>query len=218
MLFQEHHQAHLDALNGAIKGAGGDEVTEANQAVFDALVEPAVDAAKAEADIVQARPRPRAGGRPDLRLRRRRAQRTGAALDDHDDRRHRGPPRRGPPGGRPGRVAARRLPRRAGLLPGRQPARRHRRRGAVRLAQPRLLRREAPVPSGAGVSCFRALSRCGRCGGRRRAPRCRRTRWRPGLATRPRCRARAPARSGSGRACRRRRGSRSAAACSTDEW
>jgi hypothetical protein len=53
MLFQEHHQAHLDALNGAISGAGGDEVTEQNQAVFDALVAPAVAAAKAEADIVK---------------------------------------------------------------------------------------------------------------------------------------------------------------------
>ena len=53
MLFQEHHQAHLDALNGAIKGAGGEEVTEQNQAVFDALVAPAVAAAKAEADIVK---------------------------------------------------------------------------------------------------------------------------------------------------------------------
>lgn len=52
-LFQGHHQAHLDALNGAIKGAGGQEVTEQNQAVFDALVAPAVGAAKAEADIVQ---------------------------------------------------------------------------------------------------------------------------------------------------------------------
>lgn len=53
MLFQEHHQAHLDALNGAISGAGGDEVTEQNQAVFDALVAPGVAAAKAEADIVK---------------------------------------------------------------------------------------------------------------------------------------------------------------------
>ena len=52
-LFQEHHQAHLDALNGAIKDAGGEEVTEQNQAVFKALVEPAVSAAKAEADIVK---------------------------------------------------------------------------------------------------------------------------------------------------------------------
>jgi hypothetical protein len=52
-LFQSHHQTHLDALNGAIKDLGGDEVTEMNQAVYDALVKPAVDAAKAEADIVQ---------------------------------------------------------------------------------------------------------------------------------------------------------------------
>jgi hypothetical protein len=52
-LFQEHHQAHLDALNAAISGAGGAEVTEANQAVYEALVKPAVDAAAAEADIVK---------------------------------------------------------------------------------------------------------------------------------------------------------------------
>jgi hypothetical protein len=53
MLFQQHHQDHLDALNGAIGAAGGEEVTEQNQAVFDALVKPAVDAASSEADIVQ---------------------------------------------------------------------------------------------------------------------------------------------------------------------
>lgn len=52
-LFQSHHQAHLDALNGAIKDLGGEEVTEANEAVFKALIEPAVTAAKAEADIVK---------------------------------------------------------------------------------------------------------------------------------------------------------------------
>jgi hypothetical protein len=52
-LFQAHHQEHLDALNGAISGAGGEEVTEQNQAVFDALVAPAVAAAAAEADIVK---------------------------------------------------------------------------------------------------------------------------------------------------------------------
>lgn len=51
-LFSEHHQAHLDALNGAIKSAGGAEVTEANQAVFDAVVKPAVDALKDEAGVV----------------------------------------------------------------------------------------------------------------------------------------------------------------------
>ncbi len=53
VLFQGHHQAHLDALNGAVKDAGGEEVTEANEAVFKALIEPAVTAAKAEGDIVQ---------------------------------------------------------------------------------------------------------------------------------------------------------------------
>ena len=53
VLFQSHHQAHLDALNGVISGAGGEEVNEANEAVFKALIEPAVMAAKAEADIVQ---------------------------------------------------------------------------------------------------------------------------------------------------------------------
>jgi hypothetical protein len=51
-LFQVHHQAHLDALNGAIKDLDGEEVTEANEAVFKALIEPAVMAAAAEADIV----------------------------------------------------------------------------------------------------------------------------------------------------------------------
>ncbi len=51
-LFQEHHQTHLDALNGVISGAGGAEVTEQNEAVFKALVEPAVSAATTEADIV----------------------------------------------------------------------------------------------------------------------------------------------------------------------
>jgi hypothetical protein len=53
VLFQSHHQAHLGALNGAIRDAGGEEVTEANGAVFDALIAPAVEAAKAEGDIVQ---------------------------------------------------------------------------------------------------------------------------------------------------------------------
>ena len=102
-LFQSHHQEHLDALNGAISDAGGEEVTEPNEAVFEALIEPAVAAATAEADIVQiafdlesaaAQTYVFAGGTltvPD------------AAVDDHDDRRHRGPARRDPPGRRPGR-------------------------------------------------------------------------------------------------------------------
>jgi hypothetical protein len=48
MLFRDHHQAHADALNGVISSAGGDEVTEA---VYDALVKPAIDAATDEAAI-----------------------------------------------------------------------------------------------------------------------------------------------------------------------
>lgn len=51
-LFQEHHQTHLDALNGVISSAGGEEVVEQNEAVFEAVVEPAVAAARTEADIV----------------------------------------------------------------------------------------------------------------------------------------------------------------------
>jgi hypothetical protein len=52
-LFQGHHQEHLDALNGAIDNAGGETVDEPNEAVFKALIEPAVAKAKAEGDIVQ---------------------------------------------------------------------------------------------------------------------------------------------------------------------
>ena len=51
-LFAEHHQLHLDALNGAITGAGGEAVTVRNQAVYDAVVKPAIDAAKTENDAV----------------------------------------------------------------------------------------------------------------------------------------------------------------------
>jgi hypothetical protein len=52
MLFREHHQAHLDALNGLITQNGADEITEPNAAVKTAIVDPAVEAAKTEADIV----------------------------------------------------------------------------------------------------------------------------------------------------------------------
>ena len=52
-LFQSHHQDHLDALNAVITDAGGEAVTEPNEAVFEALIEPAVTAATAEADIAQ---------------------------------------------------------------------------------------------------------------------------------------------------------------------
>jgi hypothetical protein len=51
-MFAGHHQMHLDALNGVITGAGGKAITEMNQAVYDALVKPAIDAAKTEADAV----------------------------------------------------------------------------------------------------------------------------------------------------------------------
>jgi hypothetical protein len=43
---------HLDALNGVITGAGATAITQMNQAVYDALVKPAIDAAKTEADAV----------------------------------------------------------------------------------------------------------------------------------------------------------------------
>lgn len=51
-MFAGHHQMHLDALNGVITGAGGSAITQMNQAVYDALVKPAIDAAKTEADAV----------------------------------------------------------------------------------------------------------------------------------------------------------------------
>ena len=51
-MFAGHHQMHLDALNAVITGAGGKAITEMNQAVYAALVKPAIDAAKTEADAV----------------------------------------------------------------------------------------------------------------------------------------------------------------------
>jgi hypothetical protein len=51
-MFAGHHQMHLDALNGVITGAGEPAVTEMNQAVFDALVAPALASAASEADAV----------------------------------------------------------------------------------------------------------------------------------------------------------------------
>ena len=51
-MFAGHHQMHLDALNGVITGAGAMAITQMNQAVYDALVKPAIDAAKNEADAV----------------------------------------------------------------------------------------------------------------------------------------------------------------------
>ncbi len=51
-LFQSHHQAHYDALNGVVTQSGGTKITEGNAAVKQAVVDPAVKAAKSEADIV----------------------------------------------------------------------------------------------------------------------------------------------------------------------
>ena len=51
-MFAGHHQMHLDALNGVITGAGEKAITTMNQAVFDALVAPALETAKTEADAV----------------------------------------------------------------------------------------------------------------------------------------------------------------------
>jgi Ferritin-like domain len=51
-MFAGHHQLHLDALNAVITGAGATAITQMNQAVYDALVKPAIDAAKTEADAV----------------------------------------------------------------------------------------------------------------------------------------------------------------------
>lgn len=52
-MFADHHQQHLDALNGVITGAGAAAITEMNQAVYDALVAPALAEAETEADAVQ---------------------------------------------------------------------------------------------------------------------------------------------------------------------
>ena len=51
-LFAEHHQAHQDALNGVITGAGEAEITEPNQVIFDALVQPVLDD-PSEAKVLQ---------------------------------------------------------------------------------------------------------------------------------------------------------------------
>jgi hypothetical protein len=51
-MFAGHHQMHLDALNAVISGAGDKPITQMNQAVYDALVAPALGAAKTEADAV----------------------------------------------------------------------------------------------------------------------------------------------------------------------
>jgi hypothetical protein len=53
-LFSDHHKQHMDALNGVIKGAGGEEVTEPNAAIKKALVDPVTgDPALDQAKIVK---------------------------------------------------------------------------------------------------------------------------------------------------------------------
>lgn len=51
-LFQSHHQAHLDALNALLAANGAARITTSNAAVKSMVVDPAVKAAKTEADIV----------------------------------------------------------------------------------------------------------------------------------------------------------------------
>lgn len=52
-LFKSHHEAHRDALIATVKNAGATPFTEANAAVKSAVVDPAVAAAKTEADIIK---------------------------------------------------------------------------------------------------------------------------------------------------------------------
>lgn len=51
-LFQAHHQAHLDALNAVVVQSGATKITEPNAAVKKAVVDPQVQNARTEADIV----------------------------------------------------------------------------------------------------------------------------------------------------------------------
>ena len=53
MLFKGHHEEHRDALIATVKGAGATPYTEANAVVKKAIVDPAVAAAKTEADIIK---------------------------------------------------------------------------------------------------------------------------------------------------------------------
>lgn len=52
-LFKSHHEAHRDALIATVSGAGGTPYDQANAAVKAAVVDPAVAAAKTEADIIK---------------------------------------------------------------------------------------------------------------------------------------------------------------------
>jgi hypothetical protein len=52
-LFQSQHVQHKEALQAATTNNGGEAYDMTNQVVFDAVVKPAVDAAKSEADIAK---------------------------------------------------------------------------------------------------------------------------------------------------------------------
>jgi hypothetical protein len=52
-LFMEHHRAHADALQQATTAAGAEPFDQPNAAVKAAIVDPAVAAAKAEADVLK---------------------------------------------------------------------------------------------------------------------------------------------------------------------
>jgi hypothetical protein len=51
--FRDHHQAHADAINGVVTGAGAEAVTDPNQVLFDALVQPVLDAGPTQDSLVQ---------------------------------------------------------------------------------------------------------------------------------------------------------------------
>lgn len=51
--FRDHHQAHADAINGVVTGAGAEAITDPNQVLFDALVQPVLDAGPTQDSLVQ---------------------------------------------------------------------------------------------------------------------------------------------------------------------
>jgi hypothetical protein len=51
--FRDHHQAHADAINGVVTGAGAEAITDPNQVLFDALVQPVLDGDPDQAALVQ---------------------------------------------------------------------------------------------------------------------------------------------------------------------
>jgi hypothetical protein len=92
-MFMDHHKKHQDALNGVITGAGATAITEPNAAVKAAIVDPSSRTPPRRSE--DRRTGLPAGNRrrPDLHLRRRSVVDAGVAVDDHDHRRYRSPPR-----------------------------------------------------------------------------------------------------------------------------